>query len=61
MSQISDNEKLPCRLKQSELALINKRFFLETKLPSEKQIEGGSGGGGVQTFGICIFLFLLLP
>ena len=41
--------------------MINKRFFLETKLPSEKQIEGGSGGGGVQTFGICIFLFLLLP
>ena len=39
---------------------MNKRFFLETRLPSEKQIEGDSGGGGVQTFGICIFLFLLL-
>ena len=35
--------------------------YLETKLPSEKRVEGGSRGGGEQIFGICIFLFILLP
>ena len=47
---------------ENYLVVLNRvNSYLETKLPSEKQVEGGSRGGGVQTFGICIFLFLLLP
>ena len=47
---------------ENYLVVLNRvNSYLETKLPSEKQEEGGSRGGGVQIFGICIFLFLLLP
>ena len=47
---------------ENYLVVLNRvNSYLETKLPSEKQVEGGSRGGGVQIFGICIFLFILLP